>query len=83
MQMQAQMQAQMRDEHEKAEVAEAGGAMDAAPLQQKEAAGGQAERDISAAWAGGPDGRVVVDRLLPDLGRLLSARGVRLQSDAN
>ena len=47
------------------------------PTSEEEAAGGQAERDISAAWAGGPDGRVVVDRLLPDLGRLLSARGVR------
>ena len=52
------------------------------PTSEEEAAGGQAERD-TAAWAGGPDGRVVVDRLLPDLGRLLSARGVRLQSDAN
>ncbi|EOD31813.1 hypothetical protein EMIHUDRAFT_231461 [Emiliania huxleyi CCMP1516] len=46
------------------------------PTSEEEAASGQAERDISAAWAGGPDGRVVVDRLLPDLGRLLSARGV-------
>eukprot|EP00320_Phaeocystis_rex_P000018 CAMPEP_0119080400 /NCGR_PEP_ID=MMETSP1178-20130426/111790_1 /TAXON_ID=33656 /ORGANISM="unid sp, Strain CCMP2000" /LENGTH=230 /DNA_ID=CAMNT_0007062995 /DNA_START=172 /DNA_END=864 /DNA_ORIENTATION=+ len=32
--------------------------------------------DISAAWAGGPRGRLVLDRLLPQLGRLLSPRGV-------
>ena len=32
--------------------------------------------DISAAWAGGPRGRLVLDRLLPQLGTLLSPRGV-------
>jgi len=32
--------------------------------------------DISAAWAGGPRGRLVLDRLLPRLGALLSPRGV-------
>lgn len=31
--------------------------------------------DISAAWAGGPRGRLVLDRLLPELGRLLSPSG--------
>lgn len=32
--------------------------------------------DISAAWAGGPRGRLVLDRLLPRLGALLAPRGV-------
>jgi release factor glutamine methyltransferase len=33
-------------------------------------------RDITASWAGGKDGRVVIDRLLPQLDFILSATGV-------
>lgn len=33
-------------------------------------------KDIAAAWAGGKDGRLVIDRLLPVIPTLLSDRGV-------
>ena len=45
------------------------------PTSTEEALEGQQQRDISAAWAGGPRGRVVLDQLLPHVGSLLSASG--------
>lgn len=46
------------------------------PTSADELAEAEAGRDIAAAWAGGPRGRVVLDRLLPTLGEALSPRGV-------
>jgi len=46
------------------------------PTSEEELEHARATADISAAWAGGPRGRLVLDRLLPLLGSLLSPRGV-------
>ncbi len=46
------------------------------PTSAEELAEAEASGGIAASWAGGPRGRVVLDRLLPALGSLLSARGL-------
>lgn len=46
------------------------------PTSSEELEQAVASADISAAWAGGPRGRVVLDRLLPAVGGALSPRGV-------
>mmetsp|Transcript_33664 Transcript_33664/g.108735 ORF Transcript_33664/g.108735 Transcript_33664/m.108735 type:complete len:244 (-) Transcript_33664:385-1116(-) len=46
------------------------------PTSLEEAVQGQSSADLYAAWAGGPKGRVVLDRLLPTIGALLSPSGV-------
>jgi methylase of polypeptide subunit release factors len=46
------------------------------PTSAEEALEGQGAADLCAAWAGGPRGRVVLDRLLPRIGELLSPTGV-------
>mmetsp|Transcript_36126 Transcript_36126/g.95197 ORF Transcript_36126/g.95197 Transcript_36126/m.95197 type:complete len:228 (-) Transcript_36126:107-790(-) len=46
------------------------------PTSEEELAEAIASSDISAAWAGGPRGRLVLDRLLPLIGRALSPSGV-------
>ena len=46
------------------------------PTSIEECVDGAAARDISAAWAGGPRGRLVLDRLLRELRSLLAPNGL-------
>lgn len=46
------------------------------PTSKEEVEEAMQARDIRAAWAGGDDGRVVLDMLLPRLSELLSPRGI-------
>lgn len=52
------------------------------PTSEEECLEGAAARDISAAWAGGPRGRLILDRLLPELPSLLSPTGKAQQAAA-